>query len=59
MKNISLGIGNTYGTVEAWEHDGNYFIGLNDWCGLDMQPISKELYEAIVKEFGPDETKRA
>lgn len=51
---ISLGLSNYYGSVEAIESNGKYFIELEDWGSTDRNEISKEFYEAIKKEFGEE-----
>lgn len=51
MKRISLEITNYYGTVEAYEENGKFYIELDNWSEPDRKEISKEFYEAIVKEF--------
>jgi hypothetical protein len=51
MDRISLVICNYYGTVEAYEEDGKFYIELDNWSEPDKKEISKEFYEAIIKEF--------
>lgn len=50
-KFISLGVENYYGSTEACEISGKYYIVLENWNGISYKEISKELFEAIVKEF--------
>lgn len=51
MERISLVICNYYGEVEAYEEDGKYYIELDNWSEPDRKEISKEFYNAIIKEF--------
>jgi hypothetical protein len=51
MNRINLGVGNYYGDVEAVELDGKYYLILDNWDQHDMKEISKEFYDAIIKEF--------
>lgn len=55
MKLIDVGIGNYYGVVEAVEKDGKYYIRLENWDGFNEKEISKELFDALEKEFGFEE----
>jgi hypothetical protein len=50
-----LGLSNYYGSVEAYEKDGKYFMSLENWDGDDIIEVSEEFYKAIEKEFGGEE----
>lgn len=49
---IEAPIGNYYGTPYAYEKDGKFFIGLEDYSGSSEEEISEAFYQAWVKEFG-------
>jgi len=51
MNRIQAPTSNYYGGPAVWEEDGKYFIGTEDWNGWDKVPISKEFFDAWVKEF--------
>ena len=48
----SLRLSNYYGTVEVKKLNDKYYIQLHDWSGKDMEEISKELYNLLIKELG-------
>lgn len=52
MRAITLGLGNYYGEVTAFENEGKFIIQLGDWNGPDTIEISEEFFKAIEKEFG-------
>lgn len=52
MKGIHLGIGSYYGDVHAYEINGKYYTALGSWSGTDYKEISKDLFDAFVKEYG-------
>ena len=49
---IRLGLSNYYGSVEAYEKDGKFYLRLDNWDGPDFNEISEEFYRAIEKESG-------
>lgn len=51
-KFISLQVSNYYGGTEVCEINGVYYIVLENLNGIDFKEISKEFYDACVKEFG-------
>lgn len=52
-KRIKAPVGNYYGGPAVWEKDGQYFIGCEDYSGWDSgEPISKDFFDAWIKEFG-------
>lgn len=51
MSTIYTGLTNYYGGVFAYERNGEYFMGLDDVTVMQSIPISKEFYDAFVKEF--------
>jgi hypothetical protein len=48
---IEASTGNYYGGPAVWEKDGKFFIGTEDYSGWHEVEISKEFFEAWVKEF--------
>ena len=50
-KHIFLGLSNYYGEVEAFEINGKYYLGLENWSGISHREISEEFFNAIKKEF--------
>jgi len=48
-------VSNYYGTVHAYESDGKYYLALDDWGSTSKQEVSKEFFDAFVKEFGDKE----
>lgn len=48
---IYSGLRNYYGGVFVYEKDGKYFMGLEDHSHDQRKEISKEFYDAFVKEF--------
>jgi hypothetical protein len=48
---IKLGLSNFYGQVKAFEHDGKFYMSLDNYDGTDEIQISEELYRVIEREF--------
>lgn len=49
---ISTGLSNYYGSVEfVKQEDGKYYIELENYSKTNQVEISKEFYDAAVKEF--------
>lgn len=52
---VRSGIQNYYGEIEAWILDikdkRRYFCNLEDWGSTSEKEVSKEFYDAFVKEF--------
>jgi len=53
-KEVTLPLSNYYGTVIAYEvkESGKYFMSLDDHNSTDTVEISKQLFKALVKDFG-------
>lgn len=50
---VEAPIGNYYGTPSAAKKDEGYVLSVTDWDGDPQEtPVSREFYEAWVKEFG-------
>lgn len=49
---ISLAVANYYGKAEVCVINEKYYITLESWDGIDYREISKEFFDAVVKEFG-------
>lgn len=45
-------VANTYGCPFVVLKDNKPLLCLDDWDGLEELPISREFYDAWVKEFG-------
>ena len=52
MNIVDFGIENYYGSVEAFEKDGKFYISLADYCDVSEVEISEKLWNALVDEFG-------
>jgi len=53
FERIYSSAGNYYGCAAAWEKNGKYFLGVENYDGFDSgEEISKVLFDAWVKEFG-------
>ena len=48
---VKAPVSNYYGYPLVYEYDGTYWLGIEDWDGTPSIEISKEFYEAFVKEF--------
>ena len=49
---VSAPIANYYGTPMVWTLDGLYYFSVEDYPGgLPTAEVSKEFYDAFVKEF--------
>jgi hypothetical protein len=48
---IYFGLDNYYGSVMAYEKEGKYFMGLDDYDHMAVIEISQKFYEAIEQEF--------
>ena len=55
MNTVIFGIENYYGKVKAYEIDGKFYIGLENYCNNSEVEISEKLWEALVEEFGLSE----
>jgi hypothetical protein len=44
-------VGNYYGTPQVWEKDGLCYFGLDNYDGLRAVSVSREFFEAFVKQF--------
>ncbi len=44
-------IGNYYGTPYVYDNNGKYFIAIEDYDGVIQEEISKEFFDAWIKEF--------
>ncbi len=53
-KRIEAPTGNYYGGPAVWFVDGKYCMGTENWDGWDCIHISKEFYDAWIKEFCRD-----
>lgn len=51
----SAPVNNYYGTPYVSYYDDKFLLGVQDYCGEDEVYISKEFYDAWVKEFPIDE----
>jgi hypothetical protein len=51
MKTIDTGLSNYYGTVMAYEENGKYYIGLDDYSAMSTIEISENLFKEIENEF--------
>ena len=51
VNRIEAPTGNYYGGPAVWEQGGKYFIGTENHNGWDRHEISKEFFDAWVKEF--------
>ena len=54
-KEIYTPLANYYGHVVLWDNtetDGKYYISLDNYSSTMDMPISKELYDMLLKELG-------
>lgn len=48
---IPIGLSNSYGNVAAYKEGDKFYMGLDDYVGVDEVEISEELYNMLKNEF--------
>ena len=51
-KQVGAPVCNYYGGPEVWALDGKYYLSVEDYSGHPTVEVSKDFYDAFVKEFG-------
>lgn len=54
MSKVYMSVSNHYGSPYVECENSKYYIGIEDWNEEEKKEVSKEFYNACIKEFGKD-----